>query len=152
MGYIEEMRALVGRRPLLLGGAAVILLDPSGRLLLMRRADTGEWDVLGGTVEPGETLEDTAHRELREELGLAVRELTLFRVLSGPEFYVTFPNGDEVYYVGAAYLGRGLVGEVRPDPDEVMEWCYFDAFALPAPLAPCGAVILRWYVASLARG
>ncbi|MEV6983916.1 NUDIX domain-containing protein [Sphaerisporangium sp. NPDC051017] len=52
--------------------ARVILLDHDDRLLLLRY-DEGQvfWAVPGGSLEPGETHELAARRELREELGLA---------------------------------------------------------------------------------
>jgi len=54
-------------------GCAVI--DAEGRVLLIRRADERLWGLPKGTVEPGETLEETAVREVREETGLQVRVL-----------------------------------------------------------------------------
>ena len=54
-------------------GCAVV--DPGGRILLIRRADERIWGLPKGTVEPGETLEETAVREVREETGLQVRIL-----------------------------------------------------------------------------
>lgn len=43
MGYIEELRALVGKRPLILTAAGVIILDEADRILLIRRTDDGTW-------------------------------------------------------------------------------------------------------------
>src|SRR2546422_11513153 len=54
-------------------GAAVV--GPGDRILLLRRADEDIWCLPKGTVEPGETLEETAVREVREETGLQVRIL-----------------------------------------------------------------------------
>src|SRR2546422_1506662 len=60
-------------RTALSSGCAVI--NPEGRILLLRRADERIWGLPKGTVEPGETLEQTAVREVREETGLHVRIL-----------------------------------------------------------------------------
>ena len=51
------------------------LVRRTGRLLLVESAD-GDLALLGGGVEPGESLEDALRRELREETGAVVREVT----------------------------------------------------------------------------
>ncbi|WP_043639208.1 NUDIX hydrolase [Nonomuraea candida] len=65
-----------------------VLLDHDERLILFRRTVPGRaryWSVPGGHVEPGDgTLEDTLHRELREELGATVRAVTPLVTVSYP--------------------------------------------------------------------
>lgn len=56
--------------------AGVLLVSPAGRILLLRRRPGGEdhggeWAFPGGGIEPGETAEQAAHRELTEETGIA---------------------------------------------------------------------------------
>jgi 8-oxo-dGTP pyrophosphatase MutT (NUDIX family) len=55
-------------------GADALLLNDEGLVLLVRRADDGRWAMPGGWVDPGETAEQAAVREVREETGLAVSE------------------------------------------------------------------------------
>lgn len=131
MGYIEELRALVGKRPLILVGAGVCVLDKSNQVLLQRRGDNGLWSAPGGTMELGESLEQTARRELLEETGLAAGELKLFSFTSGPEFHYVYPNGDEVYFVSARFVTREVWGELRVDGEETLELRYFPLEALP---------------------
>src|SRR5699024_9078647 len=95
MGYVMNLRKLVGSRPLVIAGASVIVVDEEKRLLLQLRKDNHCWGLAGGSLEPGETLEDVAKRELQEETGLIANELTYFQTFSGNEFYYKYPNGDE---------------------------------------------------------
>ena len=56
--------------------AGAVVVDPAGRVLLVRRGrppSAGEWSLPGGRVEPGEAPEDAVVREVREEASLDVR-------------------------------------------------------------------------------
>src|SRR3954453_210178 len=132
MGYVETMRALVGSRPLLLVAAGVVVQAPDGRVLLQRRTDDSLWGLPGGALEPGESLEDAARRELLEETGLVARELPLLDVYSGADFFLEYPNGDQAYVVGATFLVRDVAEALtQPDPRETSELGYFPLSGLP---------------------
>jgi 8-oxo-dGTP pyrophosphatase MutT (NUDIX family) len=49
MGYIMDLRKIVGKRPLIMAGACVILIS-EGRLLLQLRADNGMWGLPRGFI------------------------------------------------------------------------------------------------------
>lgn len=136
MGYITEIRALVGSRPLVLVSAMVLLLDGEGRLLMQRRAGTGAWHVPGGYLEPGESIEETATREALEETGLTVGALELAGVYSGPDFHWFAPNGDEIYNVTVAFVARNFVGVPRADGEEGTAVRFFVPGELPVDLGP----------------
>ena len=63
MGYIQQLRELVGFRPIIMVGTGVLLLKEK-EVLLQRRRDNGLWGIPGGSLEPGESLEETARREI----------------------------------------------------------------------------------------
>ncbi len=136
MEYIRGLRQFVGHRPLLLVGAAVLILDASERLLLIKRTDNGSWGLPGGAMEPGETFEQTARRETLEETGLAIDEMAVFDVFSGQELYYRYPNGDEVYNVSVVYISQRVHGEIRLNAREHEQHGYFDLSDLPQPLSP----------------
>lgn len=132
--YILDLRKLVGHRPLLQAGASVLLEDAAGRILLQRRADDHKWGYHGGSVELDEDVEEAARRELLEETGLRARSLTLFGVFSGPAMHHVYPNGDVVSNIDHVYLCTDYEGELRPQPGEVEELCFFSWDALPEDL------------------
>lgn len=136
MGYILDLRKLVGHRPLIQVGAGVIVEDDQGRVLLQLRADNHCWGYCGGSLEIDERAEDAAKRELFEETGLAAEELELFGVWSGPELHYVYPNGDEVSNVDIVFLCKAFSGELKPQEDEVKELRFFRADELPDDLSP----------------
>ena len=135
MDYILQLRKYIGHRPILMVGAAILVVDDQSRLLLMKRSDSGCWGPPGGAVEPGEVVEDAALRETLEETNLVIEDMTLFGVFSGMELYYKYPNGDEVYNVTIVYLSRKWSGAVQIN-DEHVEWKWFDGNEIPKDISP----------------
>lgn len=130
MGYITELRKLVGSRPLIMAGACVIV-EKEGMILLQKRTDNGLWGLPGGALEPGESMEQVARRELLEETGLVAGALELMAVFSGDGLYYQYPNGDEVHNVITAYCCREAHGEPFADGEEGSELRFFLLDELP---------------------
>ncbi|MFD1737228.1 NUDIX hydrolase [Bacillus salitolerans] len=135
MGYVEELRAIVGSRPLLFVGAVVIILDSKGRILLQQRKyPSGSWGLPGGLMELGESTEDTAKREVFEETNLTVNDLKLINVYSGPQNFIIAENGDEFYVVTTAYYSNKVSGLLKVDRSESITFEYFEPDQLPCSL------------------
>lgn len=129
--YIMELRKLVGHRPLIQCAGSVIVENERGETLLGQRTDNHLWGYAGGSVEPDETVEDCARRELFEETGLIADELRFFTVNSGPRARYTYPNGDEVVNFEIVYRCLKWHGTPRPQPEEVEALGFFDPLTVP---------------------
>ena len=98
--------------------------------------------IIGGGMELGESLEETAARELNEEAGLTAEHFILLGVLSGRELYFRYPNGDETYTVIALYKAVGISGTLQINDDESRRLQYFPMTQLPE-LEPRAAYVLQ---------
>jgi 8-oxo-dGTP pyrophosphatase MutT (NUDIX family) len=145
-----ELRKLVGPRPLLLPGSVVLIVNKDNELLLQHRRD-GSWGVPGGLMEVGESLEDTARREVKEETGLEIGELELLDIFSGPEYFLKLPNGDEIYSVTAVYLTHELKGNIEIDKTESIDLQYFHINELPEGLNEANRNYIDPYLKKIAK-
>lgn len=142
MSYISEMRKYIGHQPMLSAGATVTVIKDN-KILLNLRSDTNTWGIPGGATELGETLEETAARELKEETNLDCDSFTLLNVFSGEDFYFKYPNGDELYSVVALYLANDVTGELKITDGESFKLDYFSKDNLPN-LESRAKVIMNW--------
>ena len=100
--------------------AACALIDVDGRVLLAQRPAgkpmAGLWEFPGGKVENGERPEDSLIRELKEELGIVVREACLapltFASHAYPEFHLLMP----------LFVCRRWDGMVTPREGQCLAW------------------------------
>jgi 8-oxo-dGTP diphosphatase len=105
--------------PLVLVVAAA-LIDADGRVLLAERpagkSMAGLWEFPGGKVEPGEKPENSLIRELREELGITVKEECLAPFAFASHAYEKF------HLLMPLYLCRRWEGIVQPQEGQRVVW------------------------------
>lgn len=130
MNHIQELRELIGHRPILMVGAGILIQDADQRLLMLKRSDNHLWGLPGGAVEPGENVEATAWRETLEETGLEVQAMELFGVFSGPELFYEYPNGDQVNNVTIMYRAVKVSGDIRLNHEHTT-WQFFTDEEIP---------------------
>lgn len=117
---------------LLQDGAAAIIVNKQGQILLQSRADRDKWGLPGGCQELGERFQDTIIREVKEETNLDIKEeeLELIDIVSGASRRNNYPNGDVVINNTALYCIRNYSGELKWDT-ESKEMKFFNLDALP---------------------
>lgn len=130
MEYYKFLRQYIGTKPLILPGAVVIIGNEKGEVLLQKRPE-GRWGLPGGLMELGESFEEVALREVREEIGLEIKNLKLLHVFSGKEFYTKAPNGDEFYSVTAVFFTDEVEGTIAYQASETLAVRFFDVGNLP---------------------
>lgn len=92
--------------PFIQTGAAIIIRNENGQILLQERTDRNKWGLPGGCQDLGEDLRITAVREAYEETGIKLdpNEIQLIDTLSGESRKNSYPNGDIVYNNTSLYL------------------------------------------------
>lgn len=113
--------------------AAALITDATGRVLVIRRAHApglGKLGLPGGVIEGGETGEEAAARETREEVGLDIPAAAFRHLVSLPNRYLfqgfIWPTIDLFYIAEVASFDA-----VQPHAAEVSEW-----FAMPLSEVP----------------
>jgi 8-oxo-dGTP diphosphatase len=122
------------------GAPAATVLVPSvfvavrwlgGRLLLVRRCDSGTWELPGGRVDIGESAIDTAVRETAEESGIRVLVTGFVGLFSDPGHVIRSPGGEVRQQFAVLLRARALGGIPRGDLRETSE----AAWVAPVELA-----------------
>lgn len=134
--YILKMRAHIGHDLLMIVGAAAIIRNDAGDILLHRRADNRMWGIPAGISEPGEELAVCIIREVREETGLDVIPERIIGVYGGPSHVLSYPNGDQVASTSVCFECRMVGGSLRTDGDETLALRWFAPDNLPDSLMP----------------
>jgi NAD+ diphosphatase len=120
--------------------AVVRHTQQGSRLLLARnhRFPAGRYSVIAGYVEPGETLEECARREVFEEVGIQIQDIRYFGSQPWP-----FPNSLMIGFT-AEYAG----GEFAPEEAEIADAGWFAADALPGlpPKMSIARRLIDWFV------
>jgi len=94
-----------------------VVRDPEGRVLLIHRTDNDRWALPGGVVELGESVAETAVREVREETGIEIEVLGLVGVYSDPKHVIEYENGEIRQQFSICFQARPLGGTLRPSDE-----------------------------------
>jgi 8-oxo-dGTP pyrophosphatase MutT (NUDIX family) len=129
--YIMKMRETVGHAPLVTAACGVIIENAKGEILLQQRRDNGKWGIPGGAMEIGEKFIDAAKREVLEEAGIEVSDLTLFGIFSGEDRIVVYPNEDVCCVISIVFKATVYQGEILQETSETLGHAFFSRECLP---------------------
>jgi 8-oxo-dGTP diphosphatase len=102
-----------------------------GRLLLVRRCDSGAWELPGGRVDVGETAVEAAVRETLEESGVQVAVTGLAGLFTDPAHVVRAVNGEVRQQFVVVFRARWLGGAPRGDRKETSDAAWVALADLP---------------------
>src|SRR4051794_16830285 len=119
-----------------------------GRLLLVRRCDSGVWELPGGRVDVGETAAEAAVRETAEEAGVRIVVTGLVGVFTDPGHLIRSPAGEVRQQFALVFRARALGGGPQGDREEPSGAAGVAVAALaPLPIEPPPRL---WIAAGLA--
>jgi len=121
--------------------AVVWRAGPNTELLLMRRSDNGFWGLPGGYVEPGESVIEATHREVREETGYEIDLGRLVGIYSDPtQQVIAYADGRHVQAVNLCFEALALRHGEATTPHETLALGFFAHDELPEPFVPIHAI------------
>lgn len=131
MSYIKDLRKYVGHESILTAGVGLFVFNNQNKVLMQLRTDYNQWGFPGGAMDLGESFEETAIRELKEETNLNIKEMKMLKVLSGKDTYREYPNGDKLYDITAIFVVTDYDGVLKVNDDESSKLDWFSIDKLP---------------------
>jgi 8-oxo-dGTP pyrophosphatase MutT (NUDIX family) len=122
--YVRGLREKIGHDFMLMPSVAALIRDDDGRILLVQHVE-GRWQLPGGAVDPGEQPAAAMQRECLEEAGITVEPNRIAGVYGGPEYRITYANGDETGWVVTVFEARIAAGVPSPSDDETQAVGWF---------------------------
>ncbi len=136
MDYWQTIRQLTGKEPLIIPGVAGAITS-AGKILLVRHGLLKKWQVPGGIQEIGESVQQTVHREIQEELGLDLKPRALVGIYSSPRWTIEYPDGRRIQQLTFFFLMEGQIEPIKIQESEITECRFFSLNDIPEDTMAC---------------
>jgi 8-oxo-dGTP pyrophosphatase MutT (NUDIX family) len=119
--FISKIREKLGHDKFVHPAARILIENEKGEFLFIHRADNGLLGIPAGGLEENETIEECVTREVYEETGLKLKNLTTIGISSNPKTQtVKYISGDVIQYFCIEFYSTAWEGEpIVLDPNEV---------------------------------
>lgn len=140
--YLKWIRSKVGKERIFLNFAGGLVENYKGEILLQKRSPVDEhWGFPGGIMNLGESAEEAAIREIKEETGFNVKVKELIGVYT--KFFDAFPNGDESQSIVFFFRMKIIGGKRKIDRIETFDIKFFTLKEIPYLYSKLHRVILE---------
>lgn len=122
--YYDDPQAPKANR--IVPAASAVVVNDEGKILLQQRRDNNLWALPGGTMEIGESIEETVIREVKEETGFDVQPEYIVGIYSDPKHIIAFADGEVRQQFSICFACRIVDGHLQ-----VSDESYEVRFVLP---------------------
>jgi ADP-ribose pyrophosphatase YjhB (NUDIX family) len=124
---------------------SAVVADADNRVLLHKRRDNNFWSLVGGQMEPGESIIEAVKREVREESSLDVEVQGLIGVYSDPKHVIVYSDGEVRQQFSICFASRVLSGQLQASDESFDVGFYSEDEILHMDLHPAQLVRLQDY-------
>ncbi|MBI4767414.1 MAG: NUDIX domain-containing protein [Deltaproteobacteria bacterium] len=126
-------------------GLGLIIVNQEGKVLIGKRTGSHApyYSIPGGNLELGETFEEGATREIKEETDLDIKKPEVLAVTNNLETY----RSEGLHYISIIMLVKDFSGELKNrEPEKCTGWLWADPKNLPRPLFEASRLAITCYL------
>ena len=125
---------------------SAVVTDSQGRILMQRRADSGNWALPGGAMEMSESLADSVIREVREETGYDIEVTGLVGTYTDPRHIIAYTDGEVRRQFNICYTARITGGDLAVSGESTEVRFVHPGELYDLPMHPTQRLRLRHYL------
>jgi len=143
MEYWKILRKHLGKQRVIMPSSLGVITK-NNKILLTLHKELKSWGFPGGLQDLNESVEETAKREIKEELNLKLEVNHLIGIYSSDQWHHSFPNGDEIQNLSFLFMMSSpkKFDKIQLQPEEIEAYDFFELDNLPKN---CSALTLQQF-------